>query len=118
MSEHVSARPVVDLLYAATSSHVVALDPATGQELWRRKLPKGGGIMTMLLKGDDLYVAGSGYVYCLDRYLGEVRWRNDMKKLGWSLITLAMEGASGTGDAGVIAAQQQAQASQNAAMAG
>jgi outer membrane protein assembly factor BamB len=108
----------LDLLYAATSGHVIAVDPISGQELWRQKLPKARSVMTMLLKGDFLYVGSGGYVYCLDRYLGEIRWRSDLKRLGFDCVMLTMEGAVDAGLGASLAAAQAAAVQAAAAAAG
>lgn len=101
-----------EILYAAMDKNVAAIDAATGAEIWRRKLPKGGGLVNMLIKGDFLYVSSDGYVYCLERFMGEILWRNDMKKLGFGAVMLAMPGASPTSApaAAALMAQQAAAA--------
>lgn len=108
-----------EILYAGIAGHVVAIDAVTGDEVWRQKLPKASGVMSMLLKGDFLYVGAGGYVYCLDRYLGELRWKNDLKRLGWEAVLLTLEGAtSQSADASLVAATAAAAAAQAAASAG
>ena len=97
------ADQVPEILYAAMDKNVAAIDAATGAELWRRKLPKGGGLVNMLIKGDFLYVSSDGYVYCMERFMGEILWRNDMKKLGFGAVMLAMPDASPTNAAAAAA---------------
>lgn len=95
------------LLYAGTNRHVIALDPRTGEEVWRTKLPHSsgfGGVVAMLIESDTLYAGGGGRVYALNRHTGEVQWHNGLPKTGYYPVLLAMEGAAGTDAAGAAAA--------------
>lgn len=84
-------------LFVGTNRVVAALDPRTGAELWRTKLPKGtvGSPPTILIKGRSLYVGCYGYVYCLDKRSGEILWDNGLPRMGFHAVLLAMEGAEG-----------------------
>lgn len=85
-------------LYVGTNALVAALDPTTGTELWRTKLPKassGGGPVTILIKDQRLYVGCCGRAYCLDARTGEVLWQNGLPKMGYHTVLLAMQGAEG-----------------------
>ena len=84
----VALRPIGDgsRIYAASrDGNVVALDPETGRENWRRKLEielsAGPGV------GEGLVVVGSagGYLIALDAGTGEERWRRNVG--GESLAT-------------------------------
>jgi len=61
-------------LFVGTNRHVAALDPDTGEELWRTKLPHGGSCspVTMLIKGHRLLIGCYGHVYSLDARNGEI----------------------------------------------
>ena len=79
------------LLYALEmrdgNDHVLAMDPATGQERWSVAIaptfdmPKGppkGPTSTPTLSGDELFVSGSrGTIVSLDAGNGRERWRFD-----------------------------------------
>ena len=95
-------------LYVGTNRHVLSLDPRTGAELWRAKLPKGGigSPVTMVIKGQNLYVGHYGHVFCLDKRNGSVLWQNDLPKTGYHAVLLAMEGAVGTGAGAVVDEQR------------
>lgn len=81
-------------LYVGTNRFVAALDPHTGAELWRTKLPKcSSDLATILIKGDRLYVGCYGRAFCLDRRDGSVLWQNGLPGLGYCTVLLAMEGA-------------------------
>ena len=71
---------------------VLALDRATGQEIWRSKL-KGGDFVNLVHQDGDVYAATEGELFCLDPASGVVRWHNPLKGLGRGLITIASMGS-------------------------
>ena len=81
------------------SGCAVALDRATGQEIWRTKL-KGGDFVNVAFVGEDLFATAHGELYCLDPATGRIRWNNPLKGLGYNLITIA---APGGGQSVVVA---------------
>lgn len=93
-------------LYIGTNRFVAALDPNTGEEFWRTKLPKtaGGGPVTLLIKGRNLYAGYNGEVFCLTKQDGAIVWHNSLRGLGYHPILMAMEGAAGSSDGAVLAA--------------
>ena len=95
------------LLYIGTHRFVAALDPQTGEEQWRTKLPHtGSGVVTIVVKGRQQFVGHSGHAYCLDKRTGEILWKNDLPRMGYHAVLLAMEGAEGaTSGPGAAAAQ-------------
>jgi hypothetical protein len=101
-------------LYVGTNGFVAALDPDSGQEHWRTKLPKCGGMgdpVTMVIKDGCLFAASHGRVWCIDKTDGTVRWMNGLPGTGFHSVLLAMEGAdAATGqDAAVGAAHRRRQ---------
>lgn len=95
------------LLYVGTNRFVLALDPRTGEEVWRTKLPHASGfsaVVTMLIQDDTLYVGSGGRAYALHRFTGEVQWHNGLPKTGYYPVLLAMEGAQGVDPAAAAAA--------------
>ena len=106
-------------LYVGTNGFVAALDPRTGEELWRTKLPKCGGSgepVALVMKEQHLFAGAHGQVWCLDARDGSVLWRNGLPKMGYHTVLLALEGAdAATGSDALAAAavrrrQQQAAA--------
>ncbi len=95
-------------LYIGTNCFVAALDPGTGEELWRTKLPKCtgmGGPVAMLIKDQHIFAAAGGRAWCLDRRTGSVLWQNGLPKMGYHVVLLAMVGASGeSGQAAALGA--------------
>lgn len=68
---------------------VVALDAATGKEVWKHSFPQplgahyyqGGTTACPTVDGDTVYhVAREGEVFALDAATGKVRWTTDLKK--------------------------------------
>lgn len=89
-----------DTIHAAISGHVLAIDPETGAELWRRHL-KTSTVMSLVRRGPRLVAASAGELWCLDAASGEVLWHNKLKGLGFGFIAIAgtsMDGAHATGN--------------------
>ena len=76
-----------NLLYIGIKGTALALDRATGQEVWRAEL-KGSDFVNVVLDGDELYAATKGELFRLDPGSGAVVWRNAMPGLGWGLVTI------------------------------
>lgn len=75
-------------------SHVVAVDAATGSELWRTKL-KSGQFVTTCVRDDRVYGGVSGELFCLDRSAGHLIWHNKLPRLGFGLVSFAGDPARG-----------------------
>ena len=76
----------------------MALDRATGTELWRTKL-KGTDFVNVAFLDGQLFATTRGEAYCLDETTGHVRWNNRLSGLGWGLVTLASPGDPHSGNA-------------------
>jgi outer membrane protein assembly factor BamB len=83
--------PASNLLYLGVRGTVLALDRATGQEVWRTRL-KGADFVNVALVDGDLYAAARGELFCLDCTTGELRWQNPLKGLGLGLVSIAAPG--------------------------
>lgn len=79
-----------NLLYIGIGGHVLALDPATGEEVWRRKL-QAHSFQTILRRGDRVFAGVGGELWCLDAATGEILWTNKLKGLGMGLISFSGE---------------------------
>src|SRR5215475_15134996 len=75
-------------LFIGIAGSVLALDRATGQEIWRTKL-RSTDFVNVVLEDGALYAAARGEMYCLDPGTGEIRWKNPLTGLGWGLVTIA-----------------------------
>lgn len=85
--------------------HAVALDVATGEEIWRTKL-KGRDSVTVSCSGADVHAGTGGELFCLDATTGTIRWRAKLKGLGLGLVTFP--GSDGAAGAARIQAQRAA----------
>jgi outer membrane protein assembly factor BamB len=104
-----------NMVYLGIRGSVVAVDGATGRELWARAL-KGTDFVNVVLDGDNLYAATHGEISCLDPQTGAVRWHNPLKGRGWGLVSVAVQGAAGNGGP-VLAAEKRRRDEQAAASA-
>ena len=89
-------------LFLGVGGHVVALDPASGQELWRTKI-KDSSVTTIWSVGQRIYAGSQGEVFCLDAAVGHVLWHNKLKGLGQGVV--AFPGSEPEAAAAVAAAQ-------------
>jgi outer membrane protein assembly factor BamB len=80
-----------DRLFIGIGGHVVAVDPSTGEEVWRTKL-KTSAVTTVTVAGGVLYGAAGGELFRLDPATGDILWRNRLKGLGMGVV--AFVGAS------------------------
>ncbi len=68
-------------LFIGVGGHAVALDPASGEEIWRTKL-KTSSVATVAIVGGALYGAANGELFRLDPATGAILWKNRLKGLG------------------------------------
>jgi len=101
------------MIFIGIGGTVLALDRATGQEVWRSKL-KGADFTNVVLQDEALYAATEGELFCLDPTSGQVRWHNRLKGLGTGLITI---GSSGCQQTPVMSQKQRRDAAAAAAAA-
>ncbi len=101
-------------LFIGIKGSVLALDRATGQELWRTPL-KGGDFVNVTLEGEQILATTRGEIYCLSK-AGTILWNNPLKGLGHGLVTVATE--AGLTQAVVCAEKLQQDAQIAAAAAG
>jgi outer membrane protein assembly factor BamB len=79
-------------LYLGTNRFVAAIDPQSGEERWRTRLPHGGtGIVAVLVADAHLFVGHAGHAYCLDKRLGSILWENNLPRMGYRPVLLACE---------------------------
>jgi outer membrane protein assembly factor BamB len=82
------------VILTGIKGHVLALDKATGREVWRTKL-KAADFVNLATDGSRVFAATSGEVFCLDGATGTVLWNNPMKGLGLGLVSLLTGNESG-----------------------
>src|SRR5215212_4066871 len=93
-------------LYIGLGGHVVAIDRATGTEIWRTKL-RTSSFVTISVEPDAIYAGANGELYCVDPATGSIRWHNRLKGLGLSVVAF---GANISTTAAAIRAAQAAAA--------
>jgi outer membrane protein assembly factor BamB len=77
-----------DAIFIGIKGHAVAIDRATGQEIWQTEL-KGSDFVTVALQEGDVLAATHGELFCLDAVTGRIRWHNALKGLGFGLVSIA-----------------------------
>ncbi len=82
-----------NIIYLGIKGSVVALNRATGEEIWREEL-KGSDFVNVVLDGNQLYATTQGEIFCLDISTGELLWQNNLPGMGWGLISIATPGGS------------------------
>jgi len=82
--------PHSKIIYLGIKGSVIAMDAATGQQLWTVQL-KSSDFVQVVLDGDNLYATTQGEIFCLDPKTGEGRWHNELKGFGLGLVSIAGE---------------------------
>jgi len=80
-------------IFLGVHGEVVALDRATGQELWSTKLG-GSDFVNLLLDQDRIIATTKGEVFCVDAATGQLLWRNQLPGMGLGLIGIATSSGS------------------------
>jgi outer membrane protein assembly factor BamB len=91
-----------ELVFVGIGRFVVALDRATGAQVWETGL-KGYDFVNVVLDGGSVFATCCGEIYCLDPLTGKVLWHNPLKGFGTGLATIATEHNPGEGNALVLA---------------
>ena len=91
-----------DFVFIGIKGSVVALNRATGQQVWATHL-KGSDFVNVLLEDRAILASCCGEIFCLDPLTGDALWHNPLKGFGTGLATIATEHDPGTGNAPVLA---------------
>jgi outer membrane protein assembly factor BamB len=81
-----------DLVFVGIKGSVVALNRATGEQVWVSRL-KGSGFVNVVLDAGKILASTSGEVFCLEPNSGRPMWYNRLKGFGLGLATIATESA-------------------------
>jgi outer membrane protein assembly factor BamB len=81
---------VDDLVVIGIKGTVLALDRATGGEVWRAKL-KGSGFTNVVREGGALLAATHGELFCLDPHDGRILWHNPLRGMGFGIVSFASD---------------------------
>ena len=81
---------VSELLFIGIKGSVIALNRATGAQVWTTRL-KGYGFVNVIVEEGRVIASCSGEVFCLDPVTGSAIWHNSLKGFGTGLATVATE---------------------------
>ena len=79
-----------ELVFIGIKGSVVALNRATGEQVWATHL-KGSDFVNVVVQDGTVLASCYGEIFCLDPLTGNVRWHNPLKGLGRGLATIAAE---------------------------
>jgi outer membrane protein assembly factor BamB len=105
-----------DLVFIGIKGSVVALDRATGQQVWATHL-KGSDFVNVVLQDGAILASCCGEIFCLDPLTGDALWHNPLKGFGTGLATIATEHDTRSGNAPVLAEKHRRDAAASAAAA-
>jgi outer membrane protein assembly factor BamB len=91
-----------DLVFIGIKGSVVALNRATGGQVWATHL-RGSGFVNVVLQNEAVLASCDGEMFCLDPLTGNARWHNPLTGFGMGLATIATELNPGSGNAPVLA---------------
>jgi outer membrane protein assembly factor BamB len=91
-----------DLVFIGIKGSVIALDRATGQQVWATHL-KGSDFVNVVLQNGAILASCYGEIFCLDPLKGDALWHNPLKGFGTGLATIATEHDTGSGNAPLLA---------------
>jgi outer membrane protein assembly factor BamB len=80
-----------DLIFVGIKGSVVAVNRASGKQVWATHL-KGSDFVNVVLQGDSVLATCRGELFCLDPLTGQGRWHNPLKGFGMGLATIAGNG--------------------------
>jgi outer membrane protein assembly factor BamB len=78
------------LIYLGIKGSVIALDAATGQQVWAKEL-EGSSFVNVGLSGDLVLATTYGEIFALDAETGVIRWHNPLKGYGLGIVTMVGE---------------------------
>jgi outer membrane protein assembly factor BamB len=90
------------LVFIGIKGSVVALNRATGQQVWATPL-KRSDFVNVVLQDGAVLASCCGEIFCLDPRTGVKMWHNPLKGFGVGLATIATERNPGSGNAPVLA---------------
>jgi hypothetical protein len=91
-----------ELVFVGIRGSVVALNRATGQQVWATRL-KGLDFVNVTFQNGMLLASCHGEIFSLDPLTGEGLWHNPLKGFGIGLATIATEPSVGSSNAPVLA---------------
>jgi outer membrane protein assembly factor BamB len=89
-------------VYIGIRGSVVALDRASGQQVWATRL-KGYDFVNLMVLDDAILATSYGEIYCLNQLSGKTLWHNPLKGYGTGLAAIATANNPGNGSAAMAA---------------
>ncbi len=77
-----------ELIFIGIKGSVVALERATGQQVWATHL-KGSDFVNVVVENEAVLASCYGEIFCLDPLTGNGLWHNPLKGFGTGLATIA-----------------------------
>ena len=93
---------IAHLVFIGIKGSVVALNRATGQQVWATHL-KGSDFVNVVLQDGALLASCRGEIFCLDPLTGVGMWHNPLKGFGTGLATIATQSNPGENNAPALA---------------
>ena len=94
-----------ELIFIGIKGSVVALNRATGDQVWVAEL-RGSDFVNVAVEGGRIIAMTHGEVYCLNPISGELLWHNRLKGFGLGIGTIASEDGLRTSVAALVAEKQ------------
>jgi outer membrane protein assembly factor BamB len=91
-----------NLVFIGINGSVVALERATGAQVWATLLARSPFVNVVFQDGVIL-ASCRGEVFCLDPLTGNALWHNPLKGLGTGIATIASAASPESGNAAVLA---------------
>ena len=96
---------ITDLVFIGIKGSVIALNRATGEQAWVRRL-KGSDFVNLVLDGDTILASCYGEIFCMDALTGKAMWHNPLKGFGLGLATIVTTLNSVSGNPAVVVAKR------------
>ena len=93
------------LVFIGIKGSVVALDRATGEQVWATRI-KGYDFVNVVLDGGSIFATCCGEIFCLDPLTGIMMWHNLLKGFGTGLASIATDNGARSRLAAVLAEKQ------------
>lgn len=93
------------LIFIGIKGSVIALNRATGEQVWTTRL-KGSDFVNVVLQDGKLFASCYGEIFCLDPLTGGGIWHNPLKGFGIGLATIAPQDQPQSGVPPVLSEQR------------
>ena len=96
---------ISELVILGIRGSVVALNRATGEQVWATHL-KGYEFVNIVVEDQQVLATCSGEAFCLDPFTGRVVWHNRLKGFGRGLATIGTQANQQQRQTAISAAQR------------